>query len=48
MVSRQSLAHPAAVIDSARQLAERLGWLRPVARPTEPPPGKMLRQPPPR
>jgi hypothetical protein len=32
--------HVAAVIDSARQLAQRLGWLQSVARPTEPIPGE--------
>ncbi|MEV5504833.1 LysR family substrate-binding domain-containing protein [Nonomuraea fuscirosea] len=32
--------HIAAVIDSARQLAERLGWLQPAALPTPPPAGE--------
>ncbi|MEU4235151.1 LysR substrate-binding domain-containing protein [Nonomuraea sp. NPDC026600] len=35
-----SSPHIAAVIDSARQLAQRLGWLQSVAQPTEPTPGE--------
>ncbi|MBF8187035.1 LysR family transcriptional regulator [Nonomuraea sp. K274] len=32
--------HIATVINSAGQVAQRLGWLEPVARPAEPPPGE--------
>ncbi|MFC4114206.1 LysR family transcriptional regulator [Nonomuraea zeae] len=32
--------HVAAVITSARQLAQQLGWLQPAARPTRPPPSE--------
>ncbi|MFB4284002.1 hypothetical protein ACBJ59_52560 [Nonomuraea sp. MTCD27] len=32
--------HIATVVDSARRLAERLGWLEPAALPAGPPPGE--------